>query len=145
MTDTERRTAYIDGLRQLAAILEANADVPIPFEGGTHEFTVFAKGDAAKHVMRAFARAFPGEKRKSEWSHNGNHELWLCATLAGITVVCRADRERVCTRRVVGTKQVMRTIPARPALPEEPEHIVTETVEEIAWDCEPLLREAVLS
>ena len=47
-----------------------------------------------------------------------------------------ADREEVCTRRVVGSREVTRTIPAAPAVEE---YVVTEIVEDVEWDCEPIM------
>lgn len=58
----------------------------------------------------------------------------------GIVLGINCDRPVVCTRRVVGTREVERVIPAQPAIEE---HTVTETVEDVEWDCEPILAERI--
>ncbi len=47
-----------------------------------------------------------------------------------------ADRDAVCERVVTGTRQVTRTVPAVEA---KPGRTVTETVEDVEWDCGPVL------
>ena len=40
-TDTERRTGYIDGLRDLADLLEANESIPLPQAGSTASLAIY--------------------------------------------------------------------------------------------------------
>lgn len=69
----------------------------------------------------------------------------LSQARGGLRFLVQADREQVCTRRVVATREVVRTVPAQPAMPAVSEHTVTELVEDVEWDCAPLLadRQAV--
>lgn len=56
----------------------------------------------------------------------------------GVILEVIVEREAVCRRVVTGTREVTRTIPAIEA---QPEREVTETVEDVEWECEPVLPE----
>lgn len=60
-------------------------------------------------------------------------------TLGSLSLLVQVARAEVCTRKVVATREVVRTIPASPATPAVSEYTVTETVEDVEWECQPLL------
>ena len=122
------RHEYIEGLRQLAALLEANPEIPLPYEGDLAEITIFC---ASKEELAAITRAFPGPKDKRAEDYN-SYGFALTGKLAGLAWEARVDRDEVCTARVVGTKTVTQR---RPSAYEE----VEVEVEEIEWDCHPIL------
>lgn len=57
----------------------------------------------------------------------------------GVRVFIRMGRDSVCKRVVTGTHQVERIFPAVEAAPRR---VVVETVEDVEWDCSPLLAAA---
>jgi hypothetical protein len=68
--------------------------------------------------------------------------LYLRSTLPFGQVIIYLDKAETCTRRVVGKRKVERTIPAVAA---QPARVVTDTVEDVEWDCGPILGEQVAS
>jgi hypothetical protein len=147
MTDqpeTDPREGYCAGLEQLAAILRANPDVPLPTTGGKYSpvnWLVFSYGgqneDLAvqKATAARIARALPCTVHKEEMG-----ELFrLDAQLAGLSVQVIVDRPAVCERIVTGTEVVTKKVPDPAALAAVPQVEVTETVETVEWRCAPLL------
>lgn len=61
---TTDRDAYIRGLRALADILEANAELPLPFDGDISPIEFVSLGEAARLGAAVFARVMPGEVRE---------------------------------------------------------------------------------
>jgi hypothetical protein len=58
-----------------------------------------------------------------------------------IRLKCYADRELVCTKRVIGTRKVTEKVPD----PDAPLVTVTRTVEDVEWVCGSLLASAGVS
>ena len=55
-----KRAAYIDGLRQLADVLEAHAELPLPYEGSRTAMTFFFLfSEDPRAAMAAAVRALP--------------------------------------------------------------------------------------
>lgn len=150
MTDQpaiDPREAYCAGLEQLAAILRANPDVPLPTTGGKYSpvnWLVFNYGDrnedfgVQKATAARIARALPGTVHKQELG-----ELFrFDAQLGGLHVQVIVDRAAVCERIVTGHEVVTKKVPdpaALAALAAVPQVEVTETVETVEWVCAPLL------
>ena len=130
----QQRAAYTTGLRQLAAILDAHPELPLPSFGQGASNPALAYVDDwqqdAKQVLAAWARA-AGHAEKAvdgDW-----YKLDL--TLAGFRLQVYSSRDAVCERVVTGTETV--TIPAQPAVDAQPERV--ETREIVEWRCSPLL------
>lgn len=133
------RAAFIDGLRVLAAALEANPEIPLPYHGSSAALTFhFLDGDA-RAEMAAAARALPCKWDKRPWESNGAAYFDLRGKIAGLRVELTAYRDAVCTKRVVGTEEREVEKVVTPAVVEK----VTETVDVVEWDCGPLLRPAL--
>jgi len=128
MTDT--RTAYTQGLRDLADILDNNPDLPLPYHGksvGLH----WIENDKASAAV--FARLIPGTVTKTA----RGDALDLEGQIAGLKVLFIASRDAVCERVVTGTHEV--TVPAQPAV--KATKATTRVVEDVEWVCGPLLSE----
>jgi hypothetical protein len=129
------RERYIDGLRVLAAVLEQNPDIPLPYEGtGTDIGINFLSGDDPRERMAAAARAFPCNWDKVFWGHETAF-FDLKGQLAGLKVSLTAYRDVVCRRVVTGTHEVTETVKDPAKLAEVPEIEVTHVVEDVEWDC----------
>jgi hypothetical protein len=115
------RAAYIRGLREVAAFLEAHPDLPTPSYGGSLNAFVSTRADLA-----AIARV---RGVKWEKSADPNYFYLQVHFAAGFSYDVNVQRDQVCRRVVTGT----RIEPAKPA----------QVVEEFHWVCdEPLLTEA---
>jgi len=127
----DRRTAYIEGLRTLADALEANDAIPLPYDGTASELSIFCR---SRDELAALTRALPGPKDK-QVTDSASYGFELHGRLHGLRWVAFADRDDVCTARVVGTETVTRKVPVVEF--EE----VTETRDVIEWECHPILAE----
>lgn len=115
-TETDRRRAYVQGLRELASFIEASAALPCPYGTSFNAF-VNNKADLAD-IARSGTRWDKGV--------SGNYFFLRKEFAGGHTYEINVNREQVCRKVVTGTEIV-------PAQPEQ----VVETVE---WICdEPLL------
>lgn len=139
MTD---RTEYTRGLRALADLLDAHPEVPLPFHGTSSPIRIYHLSGADQRAeFLATVRAFPG--RKSKEARDGYGYFDVEAALHGLTIQITANRSTICERVVTGTREVTREIPDPDALAAVPTTTVTETVEDVRWDCRPLLAEPV--
>lgn len=113
--------ATISSLRALAAWREAHPEVPV-WRSSTGSWLVDSEAKAAltpAEIVRAVADGAPiGSITKSAGRGVAEDIMFIDRDFGhGVSVRYLADREQVCTRRVVGT----------------------ETVEIVEWDCEPIL------
>jgi hypothetical protein len=141
-TTTDPRAAYTAGLRQLADILDAHPEVPLPYEGRVSPISFAFHGyeveDHAGELAAAARILIPGSRTKNA---DGNY-FRVTGSLHGLKIECWAMREQVCERVVVGTREVIREVPDPEALAAVPTTVVTETVEDVEWRCAPLLAPA---
>ncbi len=115
--ETGSRQAYIGGLRELAAFLDAHPDLPIPASGGAHN--VFVSDKAALAVIARVGVRW-------EKSATDDYFYLRVAFSGGHYYDVNVSREAVCRKVVTGTR-------IEPAVPER-------EVEEFHWVCdEPLL------
>lgn len=131
------RAEQVAGIRELADWLEAHPEVPIPHEltGNDYSYVLIMtlSVDDPKATLAAIARALPGDVKKDADSSQFEIE----GRVGGINVKAIAQRNEVCERVVVGTREITRTIPdPRVAVPEIE---VTETIEDVKWVCTPLM------
>lgn len=129
------RTAYIAGLRRIADALEADPDLRLPYDGAVSEFPVFTY---TREQLVAWARVLDG-KRDKEVTEDKGFGFELHGSVAGFRVLVYAPRDQVCMRRVVGTREVTEEVPDPDALAAVPTVTVTKTVEDVEWDCGPIL------
>lgn len=138
MTDHDERASYIEGLRVLAAVLEANPGIPLPFEGqnGTNALSLhfFGTHDEAREQMAAAVRAFPCQWSKST---SGDGEKWLDLNgqVGALHIAMTTYREAVCRRVVTGTEKREVEVTVTPAVTRK----VVKEVEVVEWDCGSLL------
>lgn len=133
------RVDYIDGLRQLADLLQENPEVPLPYTGSDNHGRlnwILVTGDNQRAQLAAIARALPGKVEKGVRGDSFD----LKGQLAGLHVQAIADRDEVCTRVVTGTSEVTKTIPDPDV--QVPLVTVTETVETVEWVCGSLLADS---
>lgn len=150
MTDTDTRTAYTQGLRQLADLVDAHPDLPQPYT------TAYSTGDVQacwflhlhglkedlsgqKAAAAQIVKVLGGQWDKAERSDD---VFILTQSRDGIRLSVQVNRAAVCERVVTGSREV--TVPATPAIPKQaarPER--TETVEDVTWVCSSLLAEPV--
>lgn len=145
---TTTHAAAADVLREVASLLSSLPDdVPAPmvtYYGGTsarptvdvHWYLELAHvSDDQRGDLGRIVRAVGGA-----WTKDASDDDFTMRHSRGaLRLLVKATRQEVCTRRVVGTREVTRTIPAQPAIPATSEHTVTETVEDVEWECEPVL------
>ena len=131
MTDT--RTAYIEGIRALAYLLDHNPDLPLPYHGSdAHHRLNWIEYD--KTSAARFAQLIPGTVTKTA---RGDC-IDLEGQIAGLHVLFIASRAAVCERVVTGTHEV--TVPATPAI--KATKATTMVVEDVEWVCGSLLAES---
>lgn len=136
MPEDNDRSEYIAGLRALADALESNLDLVLPFEGGPNsDLCVFT---TTKEEVQDWARVMPGRKDKNVDDNDTYYGFQLTGMIRGLHLRIYANRNEVCTARVVGTKTVERRVPTAPV----EYKTVIEEVDEVVWDCSPLLSEA---
>lgn len=139
----ERRAAYIAGLRALAEVLEARDEVPLPYDGYTSGITLhFLGGTDPRSAMAAVARAIPCTWRKRIMDGKDVSYFELDGELAGLKLTLSALRDSVCERVVTGTREVTKTVKDPEALAKVPEVEITETVEDVRWECRAILAPA---
>lgn len=132
------REEQIAALRGVIDWLEAHPEVPMPiaFDGSLYArdyggFTWHVQGDQ-KAGLATIARALPGPVQKDAAS---NGQFYLVGRVAGIRMLAIANRDEVCQRVVVGTREVEEEVPA----PGAPTVTVTHVVEDVEWRCGSLL------
>lgn len=136
--------SYAAGLRALADLIEQNPDlhVDLRFAADTVLVPVSHANDPRARMVgwvRA-AKAAGMPIRKSYGQTWGEVHI---TPAPGLTVQVYAAREAVCDRIVVGTREITRELPDPEALAAVPTITVTETVEDVRWECLPLLADAV--
>jgi len=142
MEDDTAREDYCAGLEQLAELLRANPELPVPYQGsgdGTPMTMHFLDGDDPRAALVAAARALPIRLDKAVRDFGGPTASYfdLAGSLHGLTIKLTAYRDAVCTRVVTGTEVVTKKVPD-PSV-DVPLVEVAEKVETVEWRCEPLL------
>lgn len=139
------RANRIAGLRALATLLEENPSLELPTGITTFNVSLVSystatpeKEAAIKDSLAAAAKTLAKAGLKVEKEYTDSF-LTVSAELApDVTYEVYADREVVCTKKVVGTKTVLKPIMSEPM---HQYQTGTEEVEEeiVEWECEPLL------
>jgi hypothetical protein len=133
-----KRTEYARGLRALADLLDAHPELPLPYTGtGLSALNWIDVGADMQRSAAIFARVMPGTVTKSVSGNAG--QFYLDFTLHGLSLRWIAPREEMCERVVVGTREVEIEEPDPEALAQVPKVKRTETVEDVEWQCRPVL------
>jgi len=141
----DTRQAYIDGLHQIADFLAEHPAVPLPTLGdyvsGGYRPTlaIFLRGDEQRDLRTKLADVARAMGRAEKSTH---HEFAIWRRFSGMVLAAYAPRNEVCERVVTGTREVTREVPDPEALAAVPKVVVTETVEDVTWECIPLLKSA---
>lgn len=148
---TDSRSHYTAGLRALADLLDANPHVPLPHHGSKHSpLAIMHLGGydeesraAERAAFTETVRALPGQREKRAWTADSTTAYFeVSAQLEGLYVRVTAFRDTVCERRVTGTRTITREVHDPEALAAVPTVTLTETVEDVEWECVPLLKGA---
>lgn len=131
-------------LRLLADIAE---DDPLIAEELQYPFyrllVAVGSSDDPRGAMAAFVRAGMAVGATVEKSYDETYGSADIRFPAGALLLhVYAERELVCTKRVIGIREVTEEVPDPDALAAVPKITVTRTVEDVKWDCRPLLAEA---
>ncbi len=140
---SDPRAEYVKGLRALADILEAHPEVPLPYQGSSPQYARltfhFLNADDPRGEMAAARRALgvPLDKDARDDAY-----FDLKGSLHGLHFTMTAFRAAVCERVVTGTREVEIDEPDPQALAAVPKVKRTVTVEDVEWQCHPILADA---
>lgn len=123
----DERAQHLAGMRALCDLLEANPEITLPIEITQSAYTdywgtkdsVLALKNAVGRVDKFEADHLQSMGFKAELPHNKRLVIYI-------------PREQVCKARVVGTKTI---------LVKKPAEYEEKVVNDVVWDCEPLLGE----
>lgn len=124
--NADHRAEEIASARKVLDFLEANPEVPLPFEISRHrDWQIHG---ASKTDAIALAKA-SSRIEKTEVDRLG--AMKYTATIDGRPLSMFVPREEVCERRVVGEKTI--------EVPDPDAPLIAKTVPVVEWDCQPLL------
>lgn len=118
-------------LRKLAELIEENQLIT-PYTVTDWEVTIHSYDDDAPAQMAAWRRTLGGTWTKGDQDNVILLRQSKIASLPGNPEVILYIGKNACVRKVVGQKEVI--VPAVEAQPER-----VELVDEVVWDCEPVL------
>lgn len=138
------RAAYTQGLREIADWLDAHPEVELPYLNSsstgslvpTLTIMLGSWNDDQREQMATIGRAMGTFDKHAR--PNGDR-FTIYRRFAGIVLAATADRDEVCERVVVATREVTEEVPDPEALAAVPLVSVTKTVEDVEWVCRPLL------
>jgi hypothetical protein len=148
------RAAFVDGLHQIADFLAEHPEVPLPYLGGAAalwdagyhgpSMPIYLHGTdtSQRAALATIARAMGSAEKATDRRDEPNARFYVWRVFAGIALVASAERDEVCDRVVVGTREETKEILDPDALAAVPKVTVTKTVEQVEWVCTPLLRPA---
>lgn len=135
-SNTELAAQQAAGLRALADAVEANPDLASYFRYAL-SFSTHVFDDAAA-TFAAFARAAKAAGAKVTKDYHGKF-AHVRADWGAVSVDFQTDREEVCERVVVDTREIVEEVPDPEQVAKLPK-VKQTRVEEIAeWKCRPLL------
>jgi hypothetical protein len=132
-----KRAAYTTGLRALADILDAHPELPLPYDGTSSALDWIEVGVDARRSAAAFARVMPGTVAKSVSDVAG--QFYLTFQLHGLSLRVISTRAQMCERVITGTRTIVVEEPDPDALALVPKIKRTEVVEDVEWQCHPIL------
>lgn len=132
------RRQFTAGLRELADLIDANAGIPLPYDGTDSPITFHFWGEPARGQMAAAARAFPVALSKTSSSDTYFRLTGRLAGTCGLKIQLVTDRDAVCERVVVGVEDREVDEVVTPAVTRK----VIKPTEVVEWRCHPLLAPA---
>ena len=140
ITPKGEREQYIAGLRALASALEVDETLPLPQSEISWPVQIYdenyaADDDAVKVILAKIARLMDGPVRKD---YKDDEYFRMRGTIGGLQIRPWAMREQVCRKVVKGTKEVTEKVATQ-------FETVTTTVDDVEWECSPLLAAEVAS
>lgn len=135
MDSTEKRAAFVSGLRTLADLIEQHDELPVPYDVTAMWIVGLASDEEQRRVAQTFVRTMPGAVAKGV----RDTAFDLDGQIGPVNVSMILNRDAVCTRVVKDTREVTREVPDPDALAAVPTVTVTETVEDVEWVCGPLM------
>lgn len=137
-TDTELAAEIATGLRSLAVLIETNPDLASELRYSLSKLLMAVPMTDEQERLARWARA--GKELGAKITKDASDSQFEVAVAFGpVAVRVIAPRESVCERVVVGTEKVTKKVPDPVALAAVPEIEVIEVVEQIRWECKPLL------
>lgn len=139
--DRTKAEELASSLDKLAAFVRANPDIASDMASTVKRFLVYILAADPRPVMAEWARRGKASGARVEKSFD---EQWGAVTLhfGLVDLHIYSDRDAVCTRVVVGTREVEVEEPDPEALAAVPTVTRTVTVEDVQWQCHPLLADA---
>jgi len=145
--EAQKRASFIEGLRQVAGFLEDHPTVPLPYLGSYAEgsdlpslpiylssFSWEQDTPSEKAQLTTIARAFGHAEKRVRGE---SFQVWR--EFVGVVLFAQARREEVCERIVLGSHEVTEDVPDPELLAKVPIIRRTRTVEDVRWECPPLL------
>lgn len=141
------RAAWIGGMREVCDWLEAHPEVPLPYIGAHVSGSPLPSLPIYLHKwnpnkpdvrtqMATIARAM-GKATKSPGLVDGTYIVWRA--FDGVALYAQAERDEVCERIVVGTREVKDLVPDPERVAAVPLVEVTKTIEDVEWRCGSIL------
>lgn len=136
--DQKLADEYASALRSVADMLNAHPDLA-PELRQAFEFMSDYCDDKA--VFARFARAAKefGARIEKDYPEDPTRHFSMYAHFGPLKLRLHAERQDVCERVVVGTREVTEEVPDPKALEAIPTTTVTRTEEIVEWRCTPLL------
>lgn len=133
-------------LNQIAAVLKSNPDLVqhvrhTPLLNVNIPISTAADQRAAIAAMTRAALLHGATAKKQPYG-TGDTLFGAKLTFGPISLHVYGDRDQVCERVVVGTREVTEEVPDPEALAAVPKVTVTRTVEDVRWECRPLLADS---
>lgn len=137
MSTNPKTIALVDGLRALAAMIEAHPEAAEAAK--VHWWLEKVNVPVgSKEVVAAMARAgLKAGAKVTKWQDSKHAGVDVKFGPVGLRVYLA--REEICERVVVGTREVTEEVPDPDALAAIPKVTVTTTVEDVEWRCGSIL------
>lgn len=132
----------------LADRLEQHPDLPLPYQGSDSAMSISLWGNDPGPRMAEIRRMLGVPMHRNDpGSGSGYDEKYLDLTgrlggPEGLRITIGTLRDTVCERVVTGTETVVEQVPDPNYVAAAPTVEVTRVVEQVRWDCHPLLADA---
>lgn len=145
MTDTvtrEARAAMLAaGLRQVAAMVEANPGGVDVLEFAFSNVLAYVSGDNPRELIADATRATLAVGGTVDKYYSGDEWAGIVARFGPVSIQIYTGRAQMCERVVVGTREVVKEVPDPEALAAVPTVQTTVTEDVVEWVCRPIMEE----
>lgn len=135
--NTDRAAALAAGLRELANMIEKNPAL-LDISAIRYVFDRALVSVDTREDVSALARAGARSGAKVT-KHVGSKYAGVDIAFGSASLHVYADRDEVCERIVIGTREVTEEVPDPEALAAVPKVAVTKIVEDVEWRCSSFL------